>query len=336
MKRALGTFALFLPTVAILGGGELFLRHRLGHEWPWGIVRDDAELGWSLNPGWAGSYHGAEVRVSDAGLRDPRSAAELARGGATLFLGDSVVMGYGIPEDASVARQLEARIGTPVVNAGVVGFGTRQEAALLRRLDPLLQPSRIVVGMCLNDIAPEDQYRLRVAPRGTAAALSERMRERSALFHWMRKRVRRILERTGGLEEGRTGDLDLGVLAARLAADPSGAMAEVERGLEEMRSIARGRPLLAVLFPYRQQLAEPLAPTPQAALAAAARAAEIPSLDLLPVLAGAPAADGLFVDNCHLNPAGSRIAADAIAVALGAAGSPARLLDLPASSADSR
>ncbi len=299
---------LALPPLGLLGGGELVLRRHLALEWPFGIVRDDPELGWRLNPGWSGRFHGVNVSVTDAGLRDPRSRADLARlSEPILFIGDSVVMGYGVREEDSLPRRLETRVGRPVINAGVIGYGSLQEARLARRLLPTVRPRIILLGICLNDIAPNRQYRLRIAPKGRAARFAEVLREHSALFHAMKKRIHAIAKKLGQVKAERT-DLSLPALDRLLAEDPEGALADFRRALEEFASL--GVPVRLVLFPLREQMGPGAQVSPQERIGEAASEADLPLLDLLEPLRGC---QDCFIDPCHLSPRGTGRAAAIIA-----------------------
>ncbi|MFN7972436.1 MAG: GDSL-type esterase/lipase family protein [Acidobacteriota bacterium] len=301
---------LLLPSVLVFGTAELALRHAQRDEWPWGIARDDPELGWVLNPGWSGRYHGTTVTISDAGLRDPRPAAALREmPGAWVFLGDSVVMGYGVGEDDSLPRALERVLGEPVVNAGVIGYGTAQEIALLGRI-PVADPG-ILLGVCLNDIASQDQYQLRTVPVGRLGALAESMRRRSALFHWMRERAHALMRRAGKTDEGHARDYTVAELEARLEREPDSALRDLRDGVRRLARIGGA----VVVFPYREQIAVDASSRAQDAIVAEVRIAGVPCLDLLPIFRKEGGTD-LYHDNCHLSARGARVAANAIAATL--------------------
>ena len=314
MRRSMRGALMLLPSVLFFSAAELGFRWHHADEWPFGMVRDDPELGWSLNPGWEGEYAGRRVAVSAIGLRDPRTPERLRDlSEPVLFLGDSVVMGYGVAEDESLPRRLEAELGRPVINAGVVGYATVQEAKLLRRLLREVRPGRVLLGICLNDLASQEQFQMRVQPRTRAARWSEGLRSRSALYHWLRKRIRGRMERWDLLGQSEAGDFDLAGLVARLAR--GGGTSELREGLGELQEVRGTVPVTAVVFPYRDQMVEGASLLPQELIQAALDQQGIPAIDLTEHLraAGGPA---MFLDPCHLSTEGAGVAARRLAGAL--------------------
>jgi len=111
-------------------------------------------------PSRDGSFEGMQVRTNREGMR----GAELAPEDPALFrlacLGDSFTFGFGVPEEetypAVLQRILAASPAPPgrryeVLNLGVVGYNTRDEAVVLERKALPLHPSLVVVGYVLND-----------------------------------------------------------------------------------------------------------------------------------------------------------------------------------------
>lgn len=85
-------------------------------------------------------------------VRDPAPRPDVRR---VALLGDSVGFGQGLPEEAIVSTRLEASLGPSwqVWNLGFMGWNTRQEAAALEQLGPILQPDVVVVLWVPNDAA---------------------------------------------------------------------------------------------------------------------------------------------------------------------------------------
>ena len=116
-------------------------------------VADDA-LGFRLRPGFADD----RVTINAEGLRDPHPVAKPAGVRRVLVLGDS--FSFGSPEDqlgpAQIyPRLLEARLGddAQVINAGVPGWGTVQQAGWLARDGLAYAPDLVVVGFFVgNDV----------------------------------------------------------------------------------------------------------------------------------------------------------------------------------------
>ena len=117
----------------------------------------DPDVGKRMRPGWSGSEFGAPVVINSKGLRSPETPYEKAEGVfRILALGDSWTFGFRMDEPDAYPRQLErllnARAGErgdarrfEVVNAGVIGYSTDQEAAYLRVEGWKYQPDLVLV-----------------------------------------------------------------------------------------------------------------------------------------------------------------------------------------------
>jgi lysophospholipase L1-like esterase len=146
--------------------------------------RHDPLLGWSHEPGAAGTYVGprpwpiefrAPVRINSLGLRGPEIAPVPAGGLRVLLLGDSLVVGFEVAYEDTFGARLEGlltrAVGLPVqvVNAGVRGYGSDQSLLYFREQGRLLEPDLVVAFYSFND--PEDNvtlHRMR-RPFGKAA-----------------------------------------------------------------------------------------------------------------------------------------------------------------------
>jgi lysophospholipase L1-like esterase len=90
------------------------------------------------------------------------SADELRMSDVILNLGDSITFGSRVKASADVySHQLEQAIGSSlqhrrviVYNAGVAGFNTWQELALMGELLPTMDVKLVLLGFCLNDSSP--------------------------------------------------------------------------------------------------------------------------------------------------------------------------------------
>lgn len=130
------------------------LHHRMAANWsgffPEEIVED---VGRSEVP----------IRTNSLGLRsadvaDPKPADVLR----ILALGDSVTFGWGLRGEDTYPSQLASLLATlrpnqrfEVINAGVSGYGTWQQALWLEQSGPDLQPDVVVVQAHLNDAADD-------------------------------------------------------------------------------------------------------------------------------------------------------------------------------------
>lgn len=123
---------------------------------PQGMHVDDIELGHVLGASVSVNFVRADfeiqVTTNALGMRD---GAVGPRDGAfrILSIGDSYAFGYGVEQDESYAHQLEQLLNAggkeqrfEVMNGGVSGYSTFQEAALLERLAPRVEPDLVLVG----------------------------------------------------------------------------------------------------------------------------------------------------------------------------------------------
>jgi lysophospholipase L1-like esterase len=131
-------------------------------------------LPYELVPGAHGMYAGVDVAINALGQRGPEYAREKPAGTfRVVALGDSLTFGYGAPQEGTWPAALErrlaqdpARLGAravQVMNLGVSGYNSADEALALEAKALDLDPDVIVVGYFLNDpqIAPlQDLQRL--------------------------------------------------------------------------------------------------------------------------------------------------------------------------------
>lgn len=143
-------------------------------------------LSYEMVPRRNGTFEGMQVRTNSLGMRggEPAPAeaalAETALAGKALAngtladpalfrivaLGDSFTFGFGVAEEESYPVVLERILnGSPsgrrrryeVLNLGVVGYNTRDEAVVLERRALPLDPRAVILGYVLND--PESDPR---------------------------------------------------------------------------------------------------------------------------------------------------------------------------------
>lgn len=86
------------------------------------------------------------------------------------MLGDSYTFGWGVAEAEPYPQRAEALLRerglhAEVINAGVPGYNTEQEAFLLDELMPRYRPDMVVLGYVMNDAEP--QMNVPPAPGGT-------------------------------------------------------------------------------------------------------------------------------------------------------------------------
>jgi lysophospholipase L1-like esterase len=287
------------------------------------FVVPDPDLLWRLRPAARGP-----LATNELGLRDAPYHAQADV--KILLLGDSVAWGDGVDEITRtfpylLERRLSARHPErtfEVVNAGVPGYTTEQEATYLERHGLALGPTAIVVQFTLNDVISRPpwltRWRGREALReaygffvqhsrafaAIARAMQQRAREQEA------RQVRALVEPTWGPDVER-------------------AWQRMLAQLDRIRSLAGASviPVVLLAAPYRSQLEDAgTQREPQDRLAEYARAHGLGYVDVLPALAALPheAALRCFHNEGHFSLLGHDVVADLlldpVAAALGLGG----------------
>lgn len=126
--------------VRIAAGFSPYVRYQLAPPWTRNRVPDPV-VGYRVSPYFAGhdrnGYRNAEV---------PQRTDVLA-------IGDSMTYGFAASADGAWPQRLQGRLGGPVYNAGVGGYGPCEYGIVVREL-LTLEPKTIVLALTLgNDIA---------------------------------------------------------------------------------------------------------------------------------------------------------------------------------------
>ena len=239
--------------------------------------------------------------INRDGLRDREHAIANESGLRRIaFLGDSVTFGYELePSDSysAIAEVLLRERGEPaeVLNVALPGWSTRQERIAYQRIVRKYRPDRVVLGLCLNDIAEMQNNLSRPAgPLATAYRHSYLVRALMSAQRWEIERVADLFTDTdsGPVRRGWQLTLD-----------------EISRLAEEIRR--DGARFALLVLPFRFQVGErPPPPIPQQLLEAFARAEGIDYLDALPALR--PLGVEGFIDYDHLSRRGAEAVAEAI------------------------
>lgn len=106
-------------------------------------VRYDAALGWALKD----NLDRPGLHTVAHGIRRNNTAQSGLRPGHVLVVGASITEGFALNDEQTWPAQLEARIGEPVDNAGVVGYGLDQMALRAEELLPLERPRLVLLGV---------------------------------------------------------------------------------------------------------------------------------------------------------------------------------------------
>jgi|MDTC01.1.fsa_nt_gb hypothetical protein len=122
-------------TDAIVSDAELSFRRPPGQSWT-GHVRGDVVSAWNLP---IGTPRQISFTTDSRGFRNPndRDQADV------VLLGDSYVEGWYVSDNETSAALLEQRLGRPVTNLGVSGFGTLQQLRVLRRYALPMHPKLV-------------------------------------------------------------------------------------------------------------------------------------------------------------------------------------------------
>ena len=267
----------------------------------------DLELGKRMRPGWEGGEFEAPVVINSKGLRNPEIPYQKPAGVyRILALGDSWTFGFRMNEPDAYPRQLERDLNEravargylsrfEVINAGVIGYSTDQEAAYLRVEGWKYQPDLVLVNYySVNDTDNKlEMYRKRELLRAIhpwLLALTEAPKRLYLRQFW--KGVRRTLEQKArAAAAGASADPDAG------SEDWTVSYREGDEGWEAARAAlsdigvqarARRVPVLAVLLPDTQDLERYSAtyhPTIAPLVEAAVREAGLDYFDLEPTFA---------------------------------------------------
>ena len=202
---------------------------------------------YELAPGLSVTFHGAPLTTNRKGFRDRDRPTEKPEGTLRIVgIGDSVMFGWGVGDDASYLAQLEGLLNDDpsgrrweAINMAVPGYNGVMEVEALKEKGLALQPDIVILGFCGNDLKlpgfiwTDDDY----------LSLSE-----SFLLRFLRQRLGDVPEGDFdiGLEppEGRKGDSrlawagnDLPNLPARYA-DLVGKE-NYRRAMQELAELAR-------------------------------------------------------------------------------------------------
>lgn len=138
----------------IAGPGETLRQSQkvLVHE-----ASDNLKLLYKPSPNARNKAYEVDNKINSEGFRDHEySAARTAGKERYLFLGDSVVYGYGLELEETLPKQLERQMaeagrGAEVLNFGVSGYDAEQAVEFFKTNGLRFRPDHVIVGYTLND-----------------------------------------------------------------------------------------------------------------------------------------------------------------------------------------
>ena len=249
---------------------------------------------------WGSEYGNTPIIINRWGHHDDefplaKPAGEL-RG---LVLGDSIAMGHGVSRDETFANQLERLLAgesapftsSQVINTGVQGYSTFQEAVVLER-SLRFEPDFVVLCFYLNDVT--EPFVVNRDLGGTGVDYHGVTQARTQAASWLLNetgfgRVAYWIRRsaTRELVQKRWARMDDRYVATHDREDPilAPGWKLVLESLDAIQARCRARDLelLVVAFPATFQLLEPDLQQPQRILAAHAAERGLELLDLAPV-----------------------------------------------------
>lgn len=117
----------------------------------------DPDIKYEWIPGSHGRAWQTDIQINAQGFRGPPATPGKFDGTRIIAIGDSVTFGNFAPADGNYPYLLGQMLAdTPVrhevLNFGVGGYDTVQEAALLQEKGLAFKPDIVVLGFCLNDL----------------------------------------------------------------------------------------------------------------------------------------------------------------------------------------
>lgn len=177
---------------------------------------DDPDYAYIHRPGLAAEMQGVDVEIDSEGLRWPEFPVDVPAGEKRLlFLGDSVVFGWGVAQDSIFPARVQRRLrqGHPdwgVIAAGVGSWNTRTEYEWLRDRGVDYGLDAVVLVAVPNDVEPKldgrtdvDKADLRAqlegdAPPGPVARVAGKLERGAVRVSYVAATVRHLFRAASG------------------------------------------------------------------------------------------------------------------------------------------
>jgi len=265
-------------------------------------MQSDPDYAYLHTPGYEATLQGVDVRINQEGLRGPEFPPTKPPGERRLLiLGDSVVFGWGAPQDSIFPAVLQRLIDENdvgpyrVIPAGAGSWNTRTEYEFLRKRAIAYGPDMVVLLVVPNDVEPKNLGRQGGVPSGGAPPLSQRLLRGLAHYSYVAATVQHIVKRRGASQQ-----------LVELYAPDSAAWQDASEALGGIARECRERDADLVVFLYTD-LASEFARTFYDAYAGALRKLGVPFYTM-PAEVFAPSLRNSIVDG-HPNAAGHRLIA---------------------------
>lgn len=125
----------------------------------------DSNLGYKIKPLFKTKHclgeFKVDININSRGLRDTEDFIQEENGLRILALGDSFTFGIGVNQQATYPNQLEEAIraqgiNCEVINAGIPGYGTRQEVAFFKNYGLEYAPKIVILGFLMANDAEDN------------------------------------------------------------------------------------------------------------------------------------------------------------------------------------
>lgn len=174
----------------------------LAEQLPLATLQANKTRGWEMAPNTVHYCYHHRVEVNNLGLRGRNVPAKVPGDFRVLALGDSMIYGQGVATEETIPAYMEEilRASDPkkygqchVINAGLRGYSTNQELALLKELGPAISPDVLVLFWFWNDFWESDvpgSYEILTAKGPVAADIGDKP-EGWPLRKWQGKQLLR-------------------------------------------------------------------------------------------------------------------------------------------------
>jgi hypothetical protein len=245
--------------------GEAVLRVAIGPPIIWRYPQEsyvqDAEIGYVLAPDQRAFTHDKLFETNSLGIRSPqRKKRNPPNTKRFLAIGDSQTAGDGLLLDDTWPQQLERHLSEAmsstrfeVLNAGLSGSATWQQAILLERLGAQYDLHGVIVALYVNDVVPRPEHLKAKVVTNTIGRRLGYIVKRSALVTaiWSARRTLPLLFAPETNES-----LETRVLTGQSTEGIEAGWKQIETSLGAIRSYARRADLdfWILILPRRDQV----------------------------------------------------------------------------------